>query len=154
MVPPTSSAARNAPSSRPTHQSGAAPRRPPLRVVPTPREGARRRRVLNYVALAFVVMSLLAVVVGQAMLASGQVRLSAVEQKLAVAEGLHRQQELAVAKLETPSRIVGEALGQLHLVSPGQPVQLPHVSLTKPLPTPNVTPAAAATGTTIPAAGQ
>ena len=107
--------------------------------------------MLSFVALSLVVVSLLAVVVGQAMLANGQVRLSAVEQKLQVAQALHREQEIGVAQLETPSRIVQTALGQLHMVSPGQPTQLPYVSLTTPLPTPKVTPVP--TTTTLPASG-
>jgi len=105
------------------------------------------------VAASMVVLSLLVVVLGQAMLANGQVRLTAVEQKLALAQGLHRQAELQVASLETPSRVISEALGSLHLVNPAGVTQLPYVVVTKPIPTPTIT-AAAPTPTTLPVAGQ
>jgi hypothetical protein len=152
MAPPSSAAARRVPSSRTAHESG---RRssPPLRVVPGRRTGARRNRILTVVAASMVVLSLLVVVVGQAMLANGQVRLTAVEQKLALAQGLHRQAELQVASLETPSRVISEALGSLHLVNPAGISQLPYVVVTKPIPTPTIT-AAAPTPTTLPVAGQ
>jgi hypothetical protein len=104
-------------------------------------------------AASIVVLSLLVVVVGQAMLANGQVRLSAVEQKLAVEQGVHRQAEASVSGLETPSKIISESLSTLHLVHPTGVVQLPYVSLTTPVATPNVTPATA-TPTTLPATGQ
>ena len=58
-----------------------------------------------------VVAALLAVVVGQAMLANGQVRLSTLQHELALEQSAHRQSELAVAELETPSRIVAAASG-------------------------------------------
>jgi hypothetical protein len=106
------------------------------------------------VAISFVVAALLAVVVGQALLANGQVRLSSVQHELALEQSAHRQSELAVAQLETPSRIVAAASGQLHMVRPPAIVELPYVSLSVPLPTPKVTaaPAVPATTTTVPAA--
>ena len=90
-----------------------------------------------------MVAALLAVVVGQAMLANGQVRLSALQHELALEQSAHRQSELAVAELETPSRIVAAASGELHMVRPANVVELPYVSLSVPLPTPKVTPAPA-----------
>ncbi len=91
-----------------------------------------------------VVAALLVVVFGQALLANGQVRLSALQHKLALEQSAHRQKELAVAQLETPSRIVAAASGQLHMVRPANVVELPYVSLSVPVPTPKVTPAPAA----------
>ncbi len=107
--------------------------------------------MLNIVALSMVVLSLLAVVVGQALLADGQVHLTAVEQRLQLAQDLHRQEVLQVAELETPSRIVAAALSH-GLISGGQSIQLPYVPLTTPLPTPHVTAASASTPT-LPASG-
>jgi hypothetical protein len=106
------------------------------------------------VAISFVVTALLAVVVSQALLANGQVRLSSLQHELALEQSAHRQSELAVAQLETPSRIVAAASGQLHMVRPANIVELPYVSLSVPLPTPKVTaaPAVPATTTTVPAA--
>ncbi len=87
-----------------------------------------------------VVASLLAIVVAQAFLTNGQVRLSTLQHELALEQSAHRRAELAVAGLETPSRIVGAATSSLHMVHPNV-TELPYVSLTTPLPTPNVTPA-------------
>jgi hypothetical protein len=89
-----------------------------------------------------VVMALLVVVGGQAMLADGQVRMARVDQQLQLAQSEHRQQVLDVTKKETPSRIVGAATAQLHMVHPSHVTQLPYVSLKTPLPTPDVTQAA------------
>jgi hypothetical protein len=102
--------------------------------------------------VVMVVFALLAVVGGQAMLANGQVRMAGIEQKLQVAEAAHRQQVLKVTELETPSRIVGAATGELHMVRPSHVTQLPFVSLSTPLPTPNVTttPATTTPATTTP----
>jgi hypothetical protein len=92
------------------------------------------------VSVTLVVGTLLAVVVAQAILANGQVKLSGLQHELSLEQSLHRQGELAVAQLETPSRIVGSATSQLHMVRPDQVTELPFVSLTAPLPTPKVTP--------------
>ena len=89
-----------------------------------------------------VVVALLAVVVGQAFLANGQVKLAGLQHELSVEQSAHRQAELAVAKLETPTRIVADATTQLHMVN-ASPIELPYVSLSVPLPTPKVTPAPA-----------
>jgi hypothetical protein len=96
--------------------------------------------VLNVVSISLVLGSLLAVVVGQALLANGQVRLSALQGQLTLEQSSHRDAELAVSELETPSRIVAAASSQLHLVRPAQVIELPYVSLSTPLATPNVTP--------------
>jgi hypothetical protein len=90
-----------------------------------------------------VVAALLAVVVGQAILANGQVRLASLQHQLTMEQSAHRQAELAVAQLETPSRIVSAAQGQLGMIHHGSVIQLPYVSLSVPLPTPKVTPAPA-----------
>ena len=138
-----------------------ATRRPPLRVVPgrsrtrsaprPTRAPLARGRLLTIMSVSMVVAALLAVVVGQALLANGQVRLSTLQHDLALEQSAHRQSELAVAELETPSRIVAAALGQLHMVRPADVVELPYVSLSIPVPTPKVTPAPAppVTATTV-----
>ncbi len=104
-------------------------------------------------SVSLVVAALLAVVGGQALLANGQVRLAALQHQLTLEQNMHRQAELAVAQLETPSRIVSAATGQLQMVRPSSVVELPYVSLSVPLPTPTVTPAPAAPPTTSSAAG-
>ena len=103
-----------------------------------------------------VVVALLAVVVGQALLANGQVNLSKLQHALTLEQSAHSQAELAVAQLETPSRIVAAATG-LGLVAQGSGglnlIELPYVSLSVPLPTPKVTPAPAPTPPTTSPAG-
>ena len=97
---------------------------------------------MNVVALCLVVAALLAVVVGQALLANGQVRLSGLHRQLSLEEASHRQSELAVTTLETPARIVAAASTQLHMQH-AVVTELPYVPLTVPLRTPQVTPAPA-----------
>jgi uncharacterized membrane protein YgcG len=104
---------------------------------------ANRRRVLNIVSVSLVVTSLLAVVVAQALLANGQVRLSSLQHQLSLEQSVHRQAELAVSGLETPPRIVSAATSQ-GMVHPANVMELPYVSLSVPVPTPKVTPAPAA----------
>jgi hypothetical protein len=99
--------------------------------------------VLNIVSVSMVITSLLAVVVAQALLANGQVRLSSLQHDLSLEQSAHRQAELAVSELETPPRIVGAAASQ-GMVHPGSVVELPYVSLSVPVATPKVTPAPAA----------
>jgi hypothetical protein len=136
-----STAPRRVASPRPDRGVGrTTPSRPPLRVVPTRRAGRGRGRIVRALPAAMVVVALLVVVVGQAMLADGQVRLSGREQQLQTVQAEHRQEELDVLRLETPSRIVATATGRLHMVASSHVTQLPYVSLSTPLPTPVVTP--------------
>ncbi len=153
-------AGQNAGSPRRWGRGAAAPgtdRRAPLRVVPSRsrrRTLVANRRLVNTVSISIVVAALLAVVVAQAFLANGQVKLSGLQHQLTLEQSAHRQAELAVAGLETPSRIVAAASGQ-GMVRPATVTELPYVSLSVPLPTPKVTPAppppAATTATTTPA---
>jgi hypothetical protein len=106
--------------------------------------------VLNVTSVSLVLCTLLAVVVAQAILANGQVQLSGLQHQLSLEQSMHRQGELAVAQLETPSRIVASASEQLHMVRPAQVTELPYVSLATPLPAPKVT---AAPASSTPAAG-
>jgi hypothetical protein len=99
-----------------------------------------------------VVAALLAVVVGQALLANGQVKLSALHDELTMEQSSHSQAELAVAQLEAPPRIVAAAT-RAGLVAQSNVIELPYVSLSVPLPTPKVTPAPAPTPPTTPSAG-
>ena len=148
MAPPPAATAKApvrrqaAGSSARSAETGSA-RRTPLRIVGPHRRRRDRRnpsRLLNVVSASLVLGSLLAVVVAHALLANGQVHLSALQHQLTLEQSSHRQAELAVSELETPSRIVAAASGQLHMVRPTQVVELPYVSLSTPLPTPKVTP--------------
>jgi hypothetical protein len=99
-----------------------------------------------------VVTALLAAVVGQALLANGQVKLSALHDELTMEQSSHSQAELAVAQLETPARIVAAAT-RAGLVAQSNVIELPYVSLSVPLPTPKVTPAPAPAPPTTSSAG-
>ena len=105
-------------------------RQPPLRVVgAAPRRA--RQRLLRAGALLLLTASLLGVVFGHAMLAQEQIKLSAAQASLSAEQAVHRQLLLAVAKAETPSRMVAAA-ERLHMVPPPHITQLPSVPLTTP----------------------
>jgi cell division protein FtsL len=147
MAPPAASTA-TARSRRLGASDASRPRRPSLRIVRS-RSGkpTRRGRIVEIVALALVVGSLVAVVIGQAVLANDQVQISALQHELSLEQSTHRQAELQVANLETPRRIVGDAT-KAGMVHPAQVIELPYVPLNAPIATPNVTAAPAPTTTT------
>jgi hypothetical protein len=149
MAPASSSAPRRVATSRAGADPGRnAPRRQPLQVVPSRRANRAGSWILRYLPVIMVVFALLVVVAGQAMLANGQVRMDSLDQRLQIAQGVHRQQVLNVSTLEVPSRIVEAAIGTQHMIHPSHVSQLPYVSLDTPLPTPNVTPGATAPAST------
>jgi cell division protein FtsL len=147
MALPSASTA-TAPSRRHGASHASRPRRPSLRIV-RPRSGkpTNRGRMIEIVALVLVVGSLMAVVIGQAVLANDQVQMSALQHELSLEQSTHRQAELHVADLMTPQRIVGDAT-KAGMVHPPQVIELPYVPLNAPIATPNVTPAPAPTTTT------
>jgi len=140
MAPPPAATARRAtaaPQPRPPA------RRPPLRVFePEPRRSARRglsRRGHVWAGAALVVASLLAVVVADAMVAQGQVRLTAVEAKIDGQLAIEKAAQTEVAQLAAPARLVGQGI-ILGLTAPAQVVDLPQVPLNVPLPAPDTSP--------------
>lgn len=154
MAPSTTTAARRVATSRVGNEPARQPsRRPPLHVVPSRRRDGVRSRIVRYLPAIMVVLALLVVVVGQAILADGQVRMAGLEQKLQAVQAKHSAQEERVSKLETPSRIVSDATANGKMTRPSHVTQLPYVPLNTPLATPNVTAAAgsAVTTTTTPA---
>jgi hypothetical protein len=68
-------------------------------------------------------------------LASGQLRLQAVQAQVAQAQSAWSAGIEEVTAMEAPSRIAVDA-GLLHLVQPSQVLQLPSVSLAHPLAAP------------------
>ncbi len=156
MTPPEPAAARRtmagpvglpAPADRARRERSASAR-PELRVVESPSRRLQRRfrrtRLFELLAMGVLVASLLAVVVGQALLAEGQVGMSDVAAKVNAVQVQQHEEAVRVAELETPSRIVSTAQQQLHMVPAGQVAQLPSVPLSTPLPTATVSGAAAA----------
>ncbi len=91
-----------------------------------------------WLSALLVVGSLLAVVIGDALLAEGQVRLSSVQDRVAAASAAEKALQASVAEKAAPPVVVGQAEGE-GLVAPTQVVYLPRVPLDVPLPAPRTT---------------
>ncbi len=90
-----------------------------------------------------VVGSLLAVVVGDAVVAQGQIRLTNTEQAITTATATEKAEQVAVAGMAAPPVVV-RAAERLGLVAPASIVDLPAVPLKVPLPAPDTTPTSSA----------
>ena len=137
MAPPATGAARRAAAPQPRTSS----RRPSLRVFePTPRRSTRRvrSRGANVLAAVLVVGSLLAVVMGDNLVAEGQVRLADVQQKIVVEQAAQKSMQTEVAQLAAPDRVVAQGIA-LGLTAPAGLKDLPQVPLDVPLPAPRTT---------------
>ena len=86
--------------------------------------------------------SLLVVVVGDAMVAQGQVRLAGIQTKIAALQTTQKAMQTEVAQLAAPDRVVAQGIA-LGLTAPAQVIDLPQVPLNVPLPAPKTTPVAA-----------
>ena len=107
------------------------PGEPKFRVV-TARDLAarsRHRRARAVVACAgmLVIGSLLAIAVGQALVASQQVRLDAMHQQLSAAVASNQELQIQRAKLASPARILDLAKTELKMVTPSSVTYLPAV---------------------------
>jgi hypothetical protein len=89
-----------------------------------------------------VVGSLSAVVVGDTLMAEGQVTLSTTQQEVAVAEATQKSAQVTVAEMAAPPVVVSQAKAQ-GLVIPTQVIELPQVPLNVPLPNPRTSPVTA-----------
>jgi hypothetical protein len=146
MAPPSSAAARRAVA--PDSRRGTAPdprpspRRPPLRILSPATRTQRRRgnRMLMLVSAVLVVGSLMAVVIGDDIVAQDQVSLSSAQQQVTALTNTHRELQIAVSVQQAPQAVVKTAEGQLGMVPPGQITDLPEVSLATPLPVPQTAP--------------
>ena len=136
-APATARRATAAPQPRPST------RRPALRVFePEPRRSPRRgisRRGHVWLGVALVVASLLAVVVADAMVAQGQVRLASIQSKIDGQLAIQKAAQSDVAQLAAPARIVAQAIVQ-GSVAPASVLDLPQVPLNVPLPVPDTSP--------------
>ena len=139
--PPPAQAANRRPAAAP--QPAAAPRRPPLRVFePEPRRSVRRslsRRGHVWLGVAMVVGSLMAVVVADAMVAQGQVRMAALQAKINDQLTIQKSVQSEVAQLAAPGRVVAQGINH-GLIAPAQVVNLAQVPLDVPLPIPDTSP--------------
>jgi hypothetical protein len=139
MAPPAPATARRAsaaPQPRPST------RRPPLRIFqPEPRKSSRRglsRRGHRWLAVTLVVGSLLVVVVGDALVTQGQVRLAAVQTSIGNQQTIQKAAQSDVAERAAPDRVVAEAIAD-GLVAPPTVTDLPEVPLNVPLAIPDTT---------------
>jgi cell division protein FtsL len=119
-----------APRRAPVPGSGPESAPPRLRVVGPP---TRQRRPWSIrptliAAVTLVLGSLLAVAVAQAYMTQQQVRLTAVQTRLAAQAGEYRDLELRVAELSNPAHVVGAAQQQ-GLTVPSQITDLPEVTV-------------------------
>ena len=142
MAPPSSATARRAAAPQPPPSS----RRPALRVVQPERRRSIRaggsRRAHVWLALGMVVGSLLVVVVGDTMVAQGQVRLAKIQLAISAQQATQKAMQTEVAQLAAPDRVVAQGIAH-GLTAPAQVVNLPEVPLTVPLPVPDTSPAGA-----------
>jgi hypothetical protein len=137
MAPPAS-AARRAPSRAQPRSTPPGDRRPALRVVertPRRRSGPGILRSTMWMSVLLVVGSLLAVVVGDAMMTEGQVSLTNTQSQVAAAVTAQKAYQVAVAQMAAPPVVVAQAESQ-GLVAPTTVVDLPQVPLNVPLPVP------------------
>ena len=114
--------------------------RPPIRLFEaSPRRRRRTHRLARpelWAGGVLVVGSLLAVVVGDAVVAQGQIRLTETQQAITSATATEKAAQVAVAGMASPPVVVRTA-EQLGLVAPTSIVDLPAVPLDVPLPAPN-----------------
>jgi hypothetical protein len=96
--------------------------------------------MLMLVSAVLVVGSLMAVVIGDDIIAQDQVSLSSAQQQVAALTNTHRELQIAVSVQQAPQAVVKTAEGQLGMVPPGQITDLPEVSLATPLPVPQTAP--------------
>jgi hypothetical protein len=87
--------------------------------------------------------SLLAVVVGDTMVAQGQVRLADLQSHISSELATQKAAQTEVAQLAAPDRVVAQGI-LLGLTAPAQVVDLPQVPLDVPLPVPDTRPLPAA----------
>ena len=141
MTPAGTATARRAPARPAPRPAPSAPRRPPLRLFePAPRRRVGPRAVERrtvWLSGLLIVGSLLAVVIGDAFVTQGQVRLSTTQRELVVAEAAQKSLQVAVAQKAAPPVVVAQAKSR-GLVAATQVVYLPQVPLDVPLPAPQI----------------
>ncbi len=146
MAPPAGTAARRSAARTAPRGAPSGLRRPQLRIfepAPRSRSGSRvLRRSSVWLSGLLVVGSLVGVVLGDAMVTEGQVRLTNTQSQLSAAVAVQKSLQVAVAEKAAPPVVVSQAESQ-GLVAPSQVVDLPQVPLNVPLPVPNTGPAPA-----------
>jgi cell division protein FtsL len=124
--------------------AGTASRRAPRAPAPTPRASGRlrtvsaraleertrtrRARVMLIFAAALLTGALLAVVAGQALVSSQQVRLANINDQLTTVVQSNQDLQLTKAQLAAPGRILQIAEHKLHMIVPSNVHYLPPVN--------------------------
>ena len=93
-------------------------------------------------SVALVAGSLFAVVAGDDLVTQGQIRLSTLQSQLASATAQQKSEQVAVAQLAAPTRVVRMAETEDGLVTTPSVIDLPEVPLDVPLPAPQTGPPA------------
>ncbi len=159
MPPPSAPSAARSTARRPDRGTDVQPApdqrgRPSIRLFePSPRRRRRTRRLARPELLAggvIVVGSLLAVVVGDAVVAQGQIRLTQTQQAITSATATEKAAQVAVAGMASPPVVVRTA-EQLGLVAPTSIVDLPAVPLNVPLPAPSTSSSSSSSSSSSPA---
>lgn len=85
---------------------------------------SRRIRLLWVVAVAAVLVAVLVVMASQALLVQGQDRLDELQRSLTEQETIAERQQLQLAELQSPQRVVAAATERLGMVPPSDIVHL------------------------------
>ncbi len=118
---PLRPAARRPAASASTPRSGAGRARLSVAVAPTATRGIRG---LWVVAVMAVLVAVLVVMASQAFLVQGQDRLDELQRSLTEQEAIAERQQLQLAELQSPERVVAAATERLGMVPPSDIVHL------------------------------
>lgn len=109
----------SAPAAAPRRTEG----RPKLAVAPTP-EALRPRRALWVVGVVALLVAVLVVMASQALLVQSQDRLDDLQRSMTEQEAIAERQQLQLAELQSPERVVAAATERLGMVPPTDVVHL------------------------------
>jgi len=94
-------------------------------------------------SVSIVVASLLFVVIGDSLVAEGQVSMANTQMAIAAAQAKQKSMQVEVAELAAPDRLVAKAMAD-GAVAPASIDDLPYTPLNVPLPAPRTVPAGSA----------
>lgn len=125
MNPPAAGAAAEA-AGAPSPRRAAGAGRPRLALAGSERQRRSAASVLGSVLLVLVFLSVLGVVVFQALLVQTQSRIDDLETQIVAEERRARDLRLELAELRSPERIVSAARDRLGMIPPGEVLYLQH----------------------------
>lgn len=118
---PSRTAVRRAPTTVPSQRRTAD--RPNLRVAAAP-TATRQVRAFWVVGVVAVLVAVLVVMASQALLVQGQDRLDELQRSLTEQQSIAERQQLQLAELQSPERVVAAATDRLGMVPPTDVVHL------------------------------